>query len=69
MAESIRQELEQLERVGRVSARGQRQVHVDFGFSAMIDSQPPQAVAQPVGSVAADLDDAFSRLKSRVDPE
>ncbi|MFT4049849.1 MAG: hypothetical protein QM648_08425 [Solirubrobacterales bacterium] len=69
MADSIKNELEQLETVGRVSARGQRPVHAEFGFAEMKRDDSRETEEPPAGNVAASLDDAFSRLKARVEPE
>jgi hypothetical protein len=65
VSESIKQELEQLESVGRVSAHGQRPVHAEFGFSQM--KRKKQQVAAPASSTPIEdqFDDAFARLKAR----
>lgn len=67
VAESIKAELEQLESVGRVTASGQRPVHAEFGFEAI--QRDPETAPAPEAGVAASLDDAWSRLKSRINPE
>lgn len=69
MAESISRELEQLERVGRVRAGGERQVHAGFGFSQLKRREDAQPVRDGQQDVADDLDDAFERLKARSVPE
>ncbi len=68
VGDSIKAELEKLESVGRVSARGRREVHAAFGFSEMTRAAKSDEPAREP-SVAQSLDDAFSRLKSRVAPE
>lgn len=69
MTDSIKAELVELESVGRVTASGQRPVHAEFGFEE-IKRDPELAAAQPApASVAASLDDAWSRLKRRINPE
>jgi hypothetical protein len=70
VAESIRQELEALERVGRVTAADHRAVHAEFGFETV----EPDPVEDPVAAIgginlATDLDDAWSRLKRSINPE
>lgn len=68
MTESIKQELQQLETVGRVSVRSQRPVHADFGFESIPRDQG--AAPTPSGrAVTESLDDAWSRLKRRIAPE
>ena len=65
-----------VEETGRVSARDRRPVHGDFGFASLATSplrEPePHAVAakqqQPAVALTAELDDAWSRLKSKIDP-
>lgn len=66
----IRNELEALERMGRVTARDHRPVHTEFGFDAV----QPDPAADPVAlvgglNVASDLDDAWSRLRRSINPE
>lgn len=68
VAESIKAELEQLETVGRVTARDQRPVHTEFGFEE-IPRDPAPAAAPAGDNVAASLDDAWSRLKKRIKPD
>lgn len=75
MSESLSKELQQLERSGRVTARGHRPVHAQFGFEsigfASIKSSPqPAASTQPDRDepLARDLDSAFDRLKRTVEP-
>jgi hypothetical protein len=76
MAGSIRQQLEELERTGRVTARGRRPVHAEFGFATI---EPDETASTPARSdhrptaptepdarrseLASSLDDAWSRLK------
>ncbi len=68
MNDSLKRELEDLERTGRISARDQREVHAGFGFEAIErDSQP--AVPAAANDVGAQLDDAWSRLKRRIGSE
>jgi hypothetical protein len=68
VAESIKAELEQLESLGRVTARDQRPVHSEFGFDEI--PRDPQPASAPAGdNVAASLDDAWSRLKRRIKPD
>lgn len=70
--ESIKSELEQLEEdggLGRVSVRGSRQVHAAFGFE-QIEPDDQKAAARPrTRDVASQLDEAWSRLKRRIQPE
>lgn len=71
MKESISEELARLEATGRVSAGDRRPIHLDFGFASIAPSplstaQP--AAQEPVPTMAAELDDAWSRLKSKIDP-
>lgn len=74
MAESIKSELEALERVGRVTAQDHRPVHTEFGFDG-VEPDPAEAPGyDPVAAVgginlATDLDDAWSRLKRSINPE
>ena len=75
MKESIGQELTRLEETGRVSARDRRPVHRDFGFASLAPSPlraqeqvTPATAQQPVVTITAELDDAWSRLKSKIDP-
>ena len=72
MAESIKQELEALEQVGRVTAEDHRPVHAEFGFDDVKPMSEP--VVDPVAAIgginlATDLDDAWSRLKRSINPE
>ncbi|MBJ7459473.1 MAG: hypothetical protein JHD02_09830 [Thermoleophilaceae bacterium] len=70
MAESIKNELEALERTGRVRAQDHRPVHAEFGFSAVQPDPAHDPVALVGGlNVAGNLDDAWSRLKRSVNPE
>lgn len=77
MDQSIGRELEQLEHVGRVSVRDRRAVHAGFGFGAIepdperIGRQDTAEQRQPLagGHVATRLDDAWVRLKQRIDRE
>lgn len=70
--ESIGDELARLEETGRVSARDRRPIHRDFGFASLAPSPlrdpQPQQSQEPVPALAAELDDAWSRLKSKIDP-
>lgn len=70
MAESIKNELEALERMGRVTAQDHRPVHAEFGFDA-VQPDPAEDPVALVGGInlATDLDDAWSRLKRSVNPE
>jgi hypothetical protein len=70
MSESLSNELQRLERSGRVTARGHRPVHAEFGFTSITSSQQPVAstAAADEAPVANRLDDAYSRLKRRIDP-
>ena len=78
MTESITDELARLEAAGRVRASDQRPVHREFGFAALAKSplqQPPAPqpqfappAPQPAMAIAAELDDAWSRLKNRIEP-
>jgi hypothetical protein len=72
VAESIKQELEALEQVGRVTAEDHRPVHAEFGFDDVETVSEP--VVDPVAAIgginlATDLDDAWSRLKRSINPE
>jgi hypothetical protein len=69
VAESIKAELEKLESLGRVSAHGHRPVHADFGFEGVEPEKQPAATGAPRNDVASNLDDAWSRLKQRINPE
>lgn len=70
MAESIKNELEVLEQMGRVSAHGRRPVHAEFGFDAVQPDPADDPVAIVGGiNLATDLDDAWSRLKRSINPE
>lgn len=67
---SIQRELTELEATGRVSARDQREVHTAFGFeSIQRDPVPAGTTAPAVQDVGAQLDDAWSRLKRKINPE
>lgn len=70
MKESISDELAALEAAGRVRASDQRPVHKDFGFASIAKSPLRQETPapQPAMAIAAELDDAWSRLKGRIDP-
>lgn len=71
VTDSIAEELANLESVGRVSARGRRPIHAEFGFSAMKrddDSGEPAATAS-TGDFTAELDAARDRLRAQVAPE
>ena len=70
VAESITQELEDLERVGRVTASGHRPVHAEFGFES-VGTEPAVDPVAAIGGInlATDLDDAWSRLKRSINPE
>ncbi len=72
VSDSIRSELEDLEAVGRVSVRGQQQVHTGFGFAAMRRdedaAEEPQSTPEQgseAAEVAGELDDALTRLRAR----
>jgi hypothetical protein len=68
--ESIKSELEALERVGRVTAQDRRAVHSEFGFEQVTQEPEPDPVALVGGiNLATDLDDAWSRLKRSINPE
>ena len=72
MAESIKLELEDLERTGRVTARDHRPVHGEFDFTAIPEAAGDADEPVPVGApsdIATGLDDAWSRLKQRIAPE
>lgn len=75
MAKSIKNELEALERVGRVTAEDHRPVHAEFGFEGVEqDPAEPDPAGDPVTviggiNLATDLDDAWSRLKRSINPE
>lgn len=72
MTESITDELARLEAAGRVRASDQRPVHKEFGFASLAKSplqqQPAPPAPQPAMAIAAELDDAWSRLKNRIEP-
>lgn len=72
MSNPLKSELERLERSGRISVRGHRPVHANFGFVENSEStaSSPQADAspQPADPLARDLDAAFSRLKNTIEP-
>lgn len=80
-SQGIAEELSQLEQAGRVSARDHRPVHKDFGFASIAPSplsQPetsaavsiasPASAPPPQPSIAGQIDDAWSRLKQRIEP-
>lgn len=74
MAESIKNELEALEQVGRVTAQDRRPVHTEFGFEGIEPDSAETQEYDPVAAVgginlATDLDDAWSRLKRSINPE
>lgn len=70
MAESIKNELEALERMGRVTAQDHRPVHAEFGFNEVQPDLAEDPVALVGGiNLATDLDDAWSRLKRSINPE
>jgi exonuclease III len=70
VAESIKTELESLERMGRVTAQDHRPVHAEFGFEGVQPDPAEDPVALVGGiNVATDLDDAWSRLKRSINPE
>lgn len=69
MAESIKSELEALERVGRMTASDQRPVHAEFGFEEIKQDDQPAAVTAGTSGLASDLDNAWSRLKRQINPE
>ena len=70
MAESIKNELELLERMGRVTAQDHRPVHADFGFNTAQADPAGDAIALVGGTnLTTDLDDAWSRLKRTINPE
>ncbi|MGB0871886.1 MAG: hypothetical protein ACPGWS_00635 [Solirubrobacterales bacterium] len=78
----VAEELSQLEQAGRVSARDHRPVHKDFGFASIAPSplsQPETSAAVSISSpvsaepaaqptIAGQIDDAWSRLKQRIEP-
>jgi hypothetical protein len=69
VAESIQKELELLEKTGRVTASGHRPVHAEFGFEEIKRDADPAAVAAGTNDLAANLDNAWSRLKRSINPE
>jgi hypothetical protein len=74
MADSIKNELEALEQVGRVTAQDRRPVHTEFGFEGVVPDSVREPEFDPVAAVgginlATDLDDAWSRLKRSINPE
>lgn len=68
MDESIREELEVLETIGRISASGRRPVHAGFGFTAIKRHDQPATddsdEAPPSEGLAAELEAAHTRLKA-----
>lgn len=79
MSNQLKSELEHLEQSGRISLRGHRPVHAAFGFTEIAgstaSSQQPAASTQHERAstqhdepLARDLDAAFSRLKSTIEP-
>jgi hypothetical protein len=69
VAESIQNELEVLERTGRVTASEHRPVHAEFGLEEIKRDDDPSAVAAGPSDLASDLDNAWSRLKRSINPE
>lgn len=70
MAESIKNELEMLERMGRVTAQDRRPVHAEFDFGTDQPEAPEDSAALVGGiNLTSDLDDAWSRLKRTINPE
>jgi hypothetical protein len=69
VAESIQKELEALERTGRVTACGHRPVNAEFGFEEIKRDDDASPVAAGPSDLAANLDNAWSRLKRSINPE
>lgn len=70
MVKSIKDQLEALETLGRVSVSGRRQVHAEFGFSAMKrDDEATSAERETERDFSTELDAAHIRLKAQVPAE